>query len=146
MPLLQIDLMEGHSAPVHAALVQRCTALFAEIVVSPIERFRALVNVVPQDQWGLGGEVAAERVSPLIRIHLIEGRPLEMLHRLMVGMSALVAEILDIPVANTRVLITEIPGTHWGIGGVPASSARGDEIAARAKANANSPAASGPTS
>ena len=135
MPMLQIDLMEGHPAQVHATLVQRCTALFAEIVVSPIERFRALVNVVPRDQWALGGVVAAERISPLIRIHLIEGRPLEMLHRLMAEMSALVAEILDIPLANTRVLITEFPGTHWGIGGIPASSARAAEIAARASAD-----------
>jgi 4-oxalocrotonate tautomerase len=70
--------------------------------------------------------------SPLIKIYLMEGRPLELLHRLLREMSALVAEILQIPIDQTRVLLTEIPVTHWGIGGVPASEARAAEIAARA--------------
>lgn len=131
MPLIQIDLMEGHSSDVHRELIDRCTALYAEIVVAPIERFRATVMAVPRDRWGLGGVPGAEKVSPLIRIHLMEGRPAELLRRLMGEMSALVAEILDIPVADTRVLLTEIPVTHWAIGGVPASEARSDEIAAR---------------
>jgi 4-oxalocrotonate tautomerase family enzyme len=116
----------GHSADVHRQLVARCRALYAEIVVAPIERFRAAVNVVPADQWGLGGVPATERVSPLIKIYLMEG------HRLLREMSALVAEILQIPIHQTRVLLTEIPVTHWGIGGVPASEARAAEIAARA--------------
>ncbi len=124
MPLIEIDLMEGHAANVHRDLVTRCTALYANIVVAPIERFRAVVNVVPAKQWGLGGVPAPERVSPLIKIFLMEGRPLELLHRLLREMSGLVAEILEIPVEQTRVLITEIPVTHWGIGGVPVSEAR----------------------
>jgi 4-oxalocrotonate tautomerase family enzyme len=132
MPLIEIDLMEGHSPEVHRELVARCTALYVEIVVAPIERFRAAVKVIPADQWGLGGVPATERVSPLIKIYLMEGRPLELLHRLLREMSALVAEILQIPIDQTRVLLTEIPVTHWGIGGVPASEARAAEIAARA--------------
>jgi 4-oxalocrotonate tautomerase family enzyme len=134
MPLIQIDLMEGHPSTTHRLLVERCTALFAEIVSAPIERFRAFVNLVPADQWALGGVVATTKVSPLIRIDLMVGRPPELLHRLIVELSALVAEILHIPVADTRVYITEIPTTHWGIGGVPASAARASEIAARAAA------------
>ncbi len=132
MPLIQIDLMEGHPAEVHEALIKRCTALYAEIVVAPIERFRASVNVFPAAQWGLGGVPGSGKVSPLVQIHLMEGRPIELLHRLLREMSVLVAEILDIPVENTRVYLTEIPVTHWGIGGVPASEARAAEIAARA--------------
>jgi 4-oxalocrotonate tautomerase family enzyme len=134
MPVIQIDLMEGHSSDVYHELIERCTALYAEIVAAPIERFRATVNVVPSDQWGLGGVPEAPRISPLIRILLMEGRPQELLHRLIAEMSALVAEILGIPLADTRVLVTEIPVTHWGIGGTPASLARAGEIAARAAA------------
>ena len=132
MPLIQIDLMEGHPPDVHRELIERCTALYAEIVVAPIERFRATVHAVPRNQWGLGGVAGAEKVAPLIRIHLMEGRPVELLHRLMSETSVLVAEILSIPVDHTRVLLTEIPVTHWAIGGVPASKARASEIAARA--------------
>jgi 4-oxalocrotonate tautomerase family enzyme len=134
MPLIEIDLMEGHTPDVHRELIERCTALYADIVVAPTERFRAKLNVVPAAHWGLGGEAGPERVSPLIHVLLMEGRPMELIHRLMSEMSALVAEILSISVDNTRVLITEIPVTHWGIGGVPASAARAAEIAARAQA------------
>jgi 4-oxalocrotonate tautomerase family enzyme len=134
MPLVQIDLMEGHAPEVHRALIERCTALYAEIVEAPIERFRATVSVVPADQWGLGGVAGPERVSPLIRISLMSGRPPELLRRMMHEMSALVAEILDISIDATRVFITEIPPTHWGIGGLPASEVRAAEVAARAAA------------
>lgn len=124
--------MEGHEPTVHRQLIERCTALYADIVASPIERFRTTVNAVPANQWGLGGVAGAERVSPLIRIELMAGRPAELLRRLIAEMSALVAEILDIPVEQTRVYLIEIPTTHWGIGGVPASDVRAGEIAARA--------------
>ena len=72
MPLIEIDLMEGHSPEVHRELVARRTALCAEVVVTPIERFRAAVKVIPADQWGLGGVPGAEPVSPLIKIFLME--------------------------------------------------------------------------
>jgi 4-oxalocrotonate tautomerase family enzyme len=134
MPLIQIDLMEGYGDDVHRELIQRCTALYAEIVVAPIERFRASVNVVPAAQWGLGGEAAPAKVSPLIQIHLMEGRPIALLHRLMSEMSELVAQILQIPLGDTRVYLTEFPATHWGIGGVPASVARSAEVNARSEA------------
>jgi 4-oxalocrotonate tautomerase len=122
---------------VYRELIERCTALYADAVQAPVERFRATVNVVPADQWGLGGVAAPERISPLIRISLMAGRPAELLRALIADMSALVAEILDIPVAQTRVFLTEIPPSHWGIGGVPASDVRGAEIAARAAATAS---------
>jgi 4-oxalocrotonate tautomerase family enzyme len=143
MPLIQIDLMEGYGDDVHRELIQRCTALFAEIVVAPIERFRATLNVVPAAHWGLGGDAAPSKVSPLIQIHLMDGRPLELLHRLMHEMSTLVAEILNIPVGDTRAYLTEFPATHWGIGGIPASQARAAEVAARAAAAAHTKSTSG---
>jgi 4-oxalocrotonate tautomerase family enzyme len=132
MPLIQIDLMEGHDDAVYRELIERCTALYADAVQAPVERFRAQINVVPAAQWGLGGVAAPERVSPLIRIALMEGRTPEVLRALMADMSALVAEILGIGIENTRVFMTEIPVTHWGIGGIPASEVRASEIAARA--------------
>ena len=135
MPLIQIDLMEGHSDDVYRELIERCTALYAEILDAPLERFRTQINVVPAARWGLGGKAAPERVSPLITIELLDGRPRAVLMRVMAEQSALVAEILGVPVGQTRVLIREFPASHWGIGGVPASEARADEVAARAAAN-----------
>jgi 4-oxalocrotonate tautomerase len=71
---------------------------------------------------------------PLVRIDMLEGRPRSKLGELHSRVSALVAEILETPVERVRTIITEVPPECWGIGGVPASQARADEIAARRRA------------
>jgi 4-oxalocrotonate tautomerase len=74
---------------------------------------------------------------PLVRIDLMEGRPAEVRLELHDRVARLVAEIVDAPLENVRTYITEIPADNWGIGGVPASIARREQIEARAaKANA----------
>ena len=71
---------------------------------------------------------------PFVRIDILEGRSVEVRHELHRRVAELVAEILDTPIDRVRTYITEIPADGWGIGGVPASQARRDEIAARAAA------------
>lgn len=68
---------------------------------------------------------------PLVRIDILEGRSPEVIEELHVRVAALVAEIVGSPVERVRTYITEIPPANWGIGGVPAATARADEIAAR---------------
>lgn len=71
---------------------------------------------------------------PLVQIHLMEGRPPELIEQLHTRVAALVAEIVDTPIERVRTYITEFPPEAWGIGGVPASVARRDEVEARARA------------
>jgi 4-oxalocrotonate tautomerase len=71
---------------------------------------------------------------PLVRIDMLEGRPREKLGELHGRVSALVAEILETPIERVRTIITEVPPDCWGIGGVPATQARADEVAARRRA------------
>nr|WP_295970761.1 4-oxalocrotonate tautomerase [uncultured Bacillus sp.] len=61
---------------------------------------------------------------PLIQINLLEGRPPEKIKALIENVTNTVSETLDAPKQNVRVLVTEMPKTHWGIAGVPASEAR----------------------
>lgn len=136
MPLLTIELMEGHGPEVYRELIERGTALYAEVLDAPIGRFRTVIRPVAADCWGLGGEQGSSRVSPLIIFEMMESRPRELHLRLMREMSALVASILDIDVSVTRVLLREFPATHWAIGGEPASVVRSDEVAAREAAAA----------
>ncbi|HEV7205388.1 MAG TPA: tautomerase family protein [Jatrophihabitans sp.] len=71
---------------------------------------------------------------PLVRIDIMEGRPPEKIRELHERVAALVAEILEAPIERVRTYITQFPPQAWGIGGVPADIARGDEVAARAAA------------
>ena len=68
---------------------------------------------------------------PLVRIDILEGRPPEVIEELHSRVASLVAEIIDSPLDRVRTYITEIPAENWGIGGVPASRARTDEVEAR---------------
>ena len=51
----------------------------------------------------------------------MEGRPPEKIKALIENITDTVVETLDAPKASVRVLVTEMPKTHWGIAGVPAS-------------------------
>ena len=55
---------------------------------------------------------------PIINIQLMEGRPIEKITAVVARVTDVVSEELDSPRENIRVLITEIPKTHWGIAGV----------------------------
>ena len=58
---------------------------------------------------------------PLIQVSIIEGRPKEKVAELIGNITQTVSETLDAPVENIRVLVTEIPKTHWGKAGKPIS-------------------------
>lgn len=54
---------------------------------------------------------------PLIQINIVEGRPPEKKERLIREVSDLVANVLEAPVENVRVMIQEMSPEHWGIAG-----------------------------
>ncbi|MBE3569109.1 MAG: 4-oxalocrotonate tautomerase [Bacillales bacterium] len=54
---------------------------------------------------------------PFIQIHLLEGRSEEKIKEVIKNVTDCVAETLDAPLANIRVVVTEIPPTHWGTAG-----------------------------
>ena len=58
---------------------------------------------------------------PLIQINMLEGRPPEKITELIANVTDTVSETLGAPKQSVRVLVTEMPKTHWGIAGVPAS-------------------------
>ncbi|WP_268751264.1 4-oxalocrotonate tautomerase [Aneurinibacillus migulanus] len=65
-----------------------------------------------------------ENHMPFIQISLIAGRSDEKVRELIKNVTDTVAKTLEAPHANIRVLVSEIPASHWGIGGAPASEVR----------------------
>lgn len=59
---------------------------------------------------------------PIIQVQLIEGRPKAKIAEVIQNITNTVAETLDAPKESIRVLVTEIPNTHWGVAGVPKSN------------------------
>jgi 4-oxalocrotonate tautomerase len=55
---------------------------------------------------------------PLIEVTLVEGRSPEQLRALISGLTRAAVEAVDAPVDAIRVVIREVPATHWAAGDV----------------------------
>lgn len=58
---------------------------------------------------------------PIINVQIIEGRPKEKVAQVIRNITNTVSETLDAPKETVRVIVTEIPRTHWGKAGKPMS-------------------------
>lgn len=59
---------------------------------------------------------------PIAQIHIVEGRTDEQKETLIREVSEAISRSLDAPLATVRVIITEMPKTQFGIGGVTAKN------------------------
>ncbi|MCW2775266.1 MAG: 4-oxalocrotonate tautomerase [Nocardioides sp.] len=55
---------------------------------------------------------------PLIEVTLVEGRSPEQLRALISGLTQAASDAVGAPVGNVRVVIREVPATHWAAGDV----------------------------
>ena len=133
MPFLRVDLAAPVAPQLKAALLRQTAELFAEITQSPVDRIRTQVHELPADSFAVGGVPVAESgvQAPFITLDLLDGRPIEQHAALVVRMSALVAELVGVPLERVRLRINEVKTTGWGIGGVQASEMRRVEIESR---------------
>lgn len=56
---------------------------------------------------------------PIVRVELLEGRPMEKKRELAERVAEAVAQTLGIDQGRVRVLLYELPPEHWTVGGTP---------------------------
>lgn len=61
---------------------------------------------------------------PLIEVTLVEGRSPQQLRSLMSSLTHATATAVDAPVESIRVVLREIPATHWSAGDVTIAERR----------------------
>ena len=131
MPILEVHLVEGvHAAAQVAELLTRMSACYAEVLESPLERIRAYVTLHEPAHWATGGVAGVE--APYFTAIVLEGRPAEQRRRLLGAFTDIIVDTLGVERRTVRGRIIQVSPDDWAIGGVPASSARGAEIASRA--------------
>ena len=148
MPVANIHVLAGHPRPVLKQLLREASAAFALAINAPVDRLQVWITEVDPELYAIAGEPAdevlqrqprAETEIPLIRMALMEGRPVEMLHRVMADLSEVTARVLGSDPQRVRVQIDHIHPDRWAIGGAPASQVRAAELAQRAAAQATQP-------
>ena len=61
---------------------------------------------------------------PIAQLYILEGRTDEQKERLIREVSEAMSRSIDSPIERVRVIITEMPKSHFGIVGEPASKVR----------------------
>jgi 4-oxalocrotonate tautomerase len=61
---------------------------------------------------------------PLVEVTLVQGRTPEQLRTLISRLTAAVVESVDAPEDNVRVVVREVPATHWAAGDVTIAERR----------------------
>ena len=61
---------------------------------------------------------------PIAQLYILEGRTDEQKERLIREVSEAKSRSIDSPIERVRVIITEMPKSHFGIAGEPASKVR----------------------
>lgn len=63
---------------------------------------------------------------PMIEVTLVEGRSPDQLRALISALTRAACEAVDAPVASVRVVVREVPATHWAAGDVTIAERRPD--------------------
>lgn len=61
---------------------------------------------------------------PLVQVTMIEGRSPEQKRALLSELTEAVVRSVGAPPENVRVVIYEVPATHWAVAGIPKSDTR----------------------
>ncbi|MCB1917935.1 MAG: tautomerase family protein [Rhodocyclaceae bacterium] len=139
MPVVQFHLIDTPANRDGAGrLLEGACALYAEVLAAPIERIRGFVTFHDPGHFLAAGALCSDngRNAPFFEFIVLEGRSLAQRQRLLEGFTALLVETLAVEREAIRGCCRRVPPEDWGIGGVPASEKRRDEIAARAEAGA----------
>jgi phenylpyruvate tautomerase PptA (4-oxalocrotonate tautomerase family) len=139
MPVVNFHLISQQSTPSQdERLLKEAAKLYSEVLKSPMERVRAFITVHAAEQFVVAGELVSNNGlhAPYFDFIVLEGRPLEERHRLMVGFTDLLVDILGVQRDLVRGSCRRIEPEDWSIGGVAASELRANEIKARADAAA----------
>jgi phenylpyruvate tautomerase PptA (4-oxalocrotonate tautomerase family) len=145
MPVANIHVLAGHPRALLKQLLREASVAYAAAIDAPPDRLQVWITEIDPGLYAVAGEPADEVLQrvprgqaeiPLIRMALMQGRPVETLHRAMADVSAVVARVLGGDPQRVRVQIDHVHPDRWAIGGVPASRARAAELAQRAAAQA----------
>jgi 4-oxalocrotonate tautomerase len=61
---------------------------------------------------------------PLVEVTLVEGRSPEQLRALITALTEAVVAAVDAPKQNVRVVVREVPPTHWAAGDITIAERR----------------------
>ncbi len=122
MPILNIQIMQGHSAAEKTALLKTASNAVVESIAAPLPSVRIVLEEVSTGHVIVAGEVG--KSMALVTVSLIEGRTEEKKEALIGALSKSVSDSIGISGADVRVVIIDVPKINMGVAnGISAKAA-----------------------
>lgn len=113
MPLLNVQIMQGHSAAQKAALLKAASNAVVESIAAPVPSVRAVLQEIPAEHVIVAGEIGKRMAR--VDVDLIEGRDEAKKAALIAALNQAVCASLDMSGEDVRVILRDVPKTDMGV-------------------------------
>jgi 4-oxalocrotonate tautomerase family enzyme len=122
MPMLNVQILQGHSAEKKTDLLKKLTQSVVDSIGAPLASVRVVLQEIPADHVIVAGEIGKEMV--MITVGLIRGRTEDQKAAVIAAMFEAIEQALGVSKQNIRVILFDRPATDFGVaGGVTAKAA-----------------------
>ncbi|WP_447921162.1 tautomerase family protein [Achromobacter aegrifaciens] len=112
MPILNVQIMQGHTAAQKAALLKAASDAVVESIAAPLPSVRIVLQEVPGEHVIVGGEIGKAMVR--VDVALISGRDEAKKAALIAALNQAVCSSIGISGQDVRVLLRDVPNTDMG--------------------------------
>ena len=123
MPILNVQIMQGHSVSQKADLLRNITQAIVDSVKAPLHTVRIVLEEVPTHHVIVAGEMG--KPMALVTANLIEGRTEELKAALIHALAHAVEQSIGLSIQDVRVILYDIPKTDIGVAGGKTAKAAG---------------------
>ncbi|SAI72359.1 tautomerase [Bordetella ansorpii] len=122
MPILNIQIMQGHTDSEKTALLENATRAVEASIGAPVQSIRIVLEEVDARNVIVAGKLGHPMALALVR--LIAGRDEAKKATLIAALSLAIHASLGIAEQDIRVVLTDVPNTDMGVaGGLTAKAA-----------------------
>ena len=122
MPMLNVQILQGHSAAKKTDLLKKLTQSVVDSIGAALASVRVVLQEIPPEHVIVAGEIGKEMV--MITVGLIRGRTEDQKAAVIAAIFEATEQAIGVSKQNIRVILFDRPATDFGVaGGVTAKAA-----------------------
>lgn len=122
MPMLNVQILQGHSAAKKTDLLKKLTQSVVDSIGAPLASVRVVLQEIPAEHVIVAGEIGKEMV--MITVGLIRGRTEDQKAAVIAAMFEATEQAIGVSKQNIRVILFDRPAMDFGVaGGITAKAA-----------------------
>lgn len=123
MPIINIQIIQGHTATQKTDLLKNMTQAVVDSIHAPLASVRVVIQEVLREHVIVAGELGKDMA--LATVGLISGRTEEQKADLIAALANAVEQSIGLSVQNVRVILLDTPATDMGVAGGRTAKAAG---------------------